>query len=275
MSDFTPTVRIMHRAAEKAARRLIRDFNDVEQLQVTPKGPKDFVTIADLNSEKILMQELSKSFPDYGFLSEEAGEVKGADDTHRWIIDPLDGTVNFMHGIPHFCISIALEVTTKTGPEIQCGLIYQPITQECFWAEKKKGAFHNDRRMRVSSRKHLDEALLAMGTIGIRDNDQGYRQLTEAIAMQVGGLRSMGSAALDLAFIAAGKLDGFWSKRLNKWDMAAGILMVQEAGGLSRDMFYKGNCYETGQILASNSALSGKLDKLFATSIRDFSVQSS
>ncbi|MGI9407275.1 MAG: inositol monophosphatase family protein [Hyphomicrobiaceae bacterium] len=244
---------VMTRAARKAGRGLVRDFGEVEQLQVSVKGPSNFVTSADLKAEQVIFEELSQARPGYGFLMEERGAVEGADKTHRWIVDPLDGTTNFMHGVPLFSISIALE---REG-EIVAGLVYNPVLNELFAAEKGKGAFVNDHRLRVAARRKLADALVVTG---IPHRGRGNHQvfLTECATLmeQVSGIRRLGSAALDLAWVAAGRFDIFWERGLAPWDMAAGILLVQEAGGTVTDMQGRnGKMFETGNILAGNETL--------------------
>jgi myo-inositol-1(or 4)-monophosphatase len=224
---------IMTNAARKAARTLNRDFGEVENLQVSKKGPADFVSAADRRAEEILVEELSMGRPGYGFLLEEGGEIKGTDPSHRFIIDPLDGTTNYLHAIPHFAISIALE---RDG-HLVAGVIYDPIRDEMFRAEKGKGAFMNDMRMRVSARTDLTTSLLATGIPfkGKPGHAQFLREL-HCMSQQVSGVRRFGSAALDLAWVAAGRYDGFWERNLQLWDIAAGIVLMREAGGLVSDM---------------------------------------
>src|SRR5580700_10805770 len=220
-------------AALKAARGLIRDFGEVEQLQVSIKGPGDFVSAADLKAERTLKAELSRARPGYARLLEEGGATEGSDKRHRWIVDPLDGTTNFLHGIPHFCISIGLE---RDG-EIVAGVVYEPTRDELYWAEKGAGAYLNDRRLRVSARRQLGEAVIGTG-MPFRDHGdkQVYSAILNAVMTATSGVRRFGAAALDLAYVAAGRLDGFWEFGLSPWDMAAGQLLVEEAGGICRDM---------------------------------------
>ncbi len=224
---------IMMAAARKAARGLNRDFGEVENLQVSKKGPADFVTAADRRAEEVLVEELSASRPGYGFLLEEGGEIKGTDPSHRFIIDPLDGTTNYMHAIPHYCISIALE---REG-ELMAGVIYDPIRDEMFRAEKGKGAFLNDMRLRVSTRTDLGGAVLATGIPfkGKPGHAQFLKEL-HRISPNVAGVRRMGAAALDLAWVAAGRYDGFWERNLQMWDVAAGIVLLREAGAMVYDI---------------------------------------
>ncbi|MBI1275629.1 inositol monophosphatase [bacterium] len=267
--DFngSPILSIMEKAASKAARGLLRDFGEVEKLQVSRKGLRDFVTAADLKAEEVILAHLRQARPDYAILSEEAGEIAGNSD-YRWVVDPLDGTNNFLHSVPHFCISIALEKNTPKGPEVQAGLIFEPLVQQLFWAEKGKGAFHNGARMRVSSRKEMAEALIATGNTAFRGENPDYDRLSIELSRACMGLRCMGSAALDLAYVASGKLEAFWQIGLKQWDMAAGMLMVKEAGGIVRDMRMQGDPYVTSNIVASNATLAPQLDKLMAQAMR-------
>lgn len=248
----SPLVNVMARAAERAARQLVRDFGEVEQLQVSRKGPADFVSQADLKAEKTLTAELSKARPAFGFLMEESGTKAGQDPDRRWIVDPLDGTTNFLHGLPHWAISVAAE---EKG-EITAGVVFNPISDELFWAEKGKGAFLNDRRLRVSSRRTLKEGLLATGIpfLGHGDTTK-YQAELNRLMPQVAGIRRYGAAALDLAFVAAGRFDGFWEGKLNAWDVAAGILLVREAGGFATEMDGGHNPVYGGSLLAANSHL--------------------
>ena len=213
MNSISPNLNIMIRACEKASKILIRDFGEIENLQVSKKGPRDFVTNADEKVEKILIEELLKSKKNFSVLSEEAGEIKNADKKNIWIIDPIDGTTNFLHGVPHFSISIAL----KSHDEIVSGLIFDPIKNEMFFAEKNNGAYYNNHRVRVSKKNKLDECLFATNSIGIEKTKLNARVT--------------GSAALDLAYVGAGRFDGYFQNNLNIWDIAAGILIVSEAGG--------------------------------------------
>jgi len=259
MITRSPILNVMTRAADKAARGLKRDFGEVEQLQVSQKGPADFVSNADLKAEKVLREELSKARPAFGFLLEEGGTVKGTDPEHRWIIDPLDGTTNFLHGLPHFAISIGLE---KAG-EIIAGVVYDPIKDEMFCAEKGGGAFLNDRRIRVSARKNLHESLIGTGIPfrGRGDGDRFNRQLSAMMA-ETAGVRRWGAAALDLAYVAAGRFDGFWEEGLSPWDIAAGLLLVKEAGGYVSDLRGGQGMLDSGTILASNNLLHAPLQAL-------------
>ncbi len=225
----------MQNAAQKAAKRLLRDFNEVEQLQVSIKGPSDFVSQADLRAEQILREELDKARPGYAFLMEESG-ASGSDNwAWRWVVDPLDGTTNFLHGIPHWAISIALQRRLADGTaELAAGVVYSPAADEMFWAEKGGGAFLNERRLRVSARRELKDALFATGipfAAVTPRNRLAFARTLGALMPVTAGVRRFGSAALDLAWVAAGRYDGYWELGLSAWDVAAGALIVREAGG--------------------------------------------
>ncbi|WP_375272377.1 inositol monophosphatase family protein [Sphingomonas sp.] len=261
---------IIERAARKAAPRLRRDFNEVQQLQVSRKGPADFVSQADQRCEQTLYEELSKARPDWGFLMEERGEIEGDPTKPRFIVDPLDGTSNFLHGIPHFAISIAVEEPLPSGKrEITTALTYQPLTDESFWAEKGRGAWLQDQRLRVSARREPSEALIATGIpfMGHGDFVQ-WTRIFGGIAPQVAGIRRLGAATLDLAWVAAGRFDGYWESDLKPWDVSAGVLLVKEAGGFVTD-FRGGDRYmERNEFLATNDGLHSKLHKMLAQSLR-------
>jgi len=243
---------VMIAAARKAARALKRDFGEVEKLQVSLKGPANFVSAADRRAEETLFAELAKARPGYGFLGEEEGHRQGADKTHRWIVDPLDGTTNFLHGIPHFAISIGLE---RDGGLI-AGLVYNPVSDEMFMAERGKGAFLNDTRIRVASRTRLAEAVIACGLPHIGRGDIALgRHETGAMQEQVAGLRRFGASSLDLAWVAAGRLDGYWERDINPWDMAAGIVLVREAGGFVSDCDGGNDMFGKGQIVAGSETV--------------------
>jgi myo-inositol-1(or 4)-monophosphatase len=250
---------VMLAAARKAGRSLARDFGEVEQLQVSLKGPANFVSAADHRAEEILYAELTRARPGYGLLMEERGEVEGADRTHRFIVDPLDGTTNFLHAIPIFAVSIALE---REG-ELVAGLIYNPATHETFTAEKGKGAFLNDRRIRVAARTELSAALIGTGIphSGRPEHDLFLTEL-RAVMRSSAGVRRMGAAALDLAWTAAGRLDGFWERNLRPWDLAAGIVVLREAGGFVSDIDGKDRILDRGSIVAGNEAIHRGLLKL-------------
>ncbi|OWK33970.1 inositol monophosphatase family protein [Sphingomonas dokdonensis] len=261
---------IIERAARKAAPRLRRDFNEVQQLQVSRKGPADFVSMADQRAEQTLFEELSKARPDWGFLMEERGEVAGDPSKPRFIIDPLDGTTNFLHGIPHFAISIAVEEPMPNGKrEITTALVYQPLTDESFWAEKGRGAWLQDQRLRVSSRRELTESVIATGIPFMGHGDFAeWTRIFGAIAPQVAGIRRLGSAALDLAWVAAGRFDGYWESKLNLWDAAAGLLLVKEAGGFVTDFRGGDRSFDRSEYLAAADGLHSKLHKLLAGALR-------
>jgi myo-inositol-1(or 4)-monophosphatase len=240
---------VMTAAARKAARSLKRDFGEVEKLQVSLKGPANFVTAADKRAEEILYAELSKARPGYGFLGEEGGVREGTDTSHTWIVDPLDGTTNFLHGIPHFAISIAL----KREDTIVAGLIYNPANDETFIAERGKGAFFNDRRIRVAARKRLSEAVVCCGLPHLGRGDLAlFRREFAVVQEKVAGLRRFGAAALDLAWIAAGRFDCYWERNLSPWDFAAGVIIVREAGGYVTDLDGNERTMEPGDIIAGN-----------------------
>lgn len=266
MVSHSGLITVMDRAARKAAPRLRRDFNEVQQLQVSRKGPADFVSMADRRAEQTLYEELKKARPDWGFLMEEAGEIAGDPAKPRWIIDPLDGTSNFLHGIPHFAISIAVQ---EPGGEITHGLTYQPLTDESFWAEKGRGAWLHDRRLRVSARRDTADALVATGIpfLGHGDIAQ-WGAIFGAVAPEVAGIRRFGSAALDLAWVAAGRYDAFWEASLKPWDVAAGILLVREAGGFVTDFRGGDRAIERSEFLAANDVLHSKLHKLIAGALK-------
>jgi myo-inositol-1(or 4)-monophosphatase len=247
---------VMIVAARKTARALKRDFGELEKLQVSLKGPANFVTSADRRAEETLFQELSKARPGYGFLGEEGGARAGADTSHRWIVDPLDGTTNFLHGIPQFAIAIALE---REGAVI-AGLVYNPASEEMFIAEKGKGAFMNEQRIRVAGRKRLADAVIACGLPHIGRGDLVLaRQETGAMQEQVAGLRRFGAAALDLAWVAAGRLDGYWERDIKPWDMAAGFILVREAGGYISDCDGGDDMFAKGHVIAGNEAIQKEL----------------
>jgi myo-inositol-1(or 4)-monophosphatase len=249
MSTQSALLKVMSDAARKAARGLNRDFGELAELQVAKKAPADFVSAADLKAEQTIFEALSKARPGYGFLGEERGLIEGTDKTHTWIVDPLDGTTNFLHAIPHFAINIALE---REG-QVVAGVTYNPATNELFWAEKGKGAFVNDHRLRVAARTRLDEAVLATG-IPFLGHGQHARFLKELhqISQRVAGVRRFGAAALDLAYVAAGRFDGFWERDLKSWDVAAGLLLVTEAGGKVTTADGGDDMLEAGSILAAN-----------------------
>lgn len=256
---------VMSEAAIKAGKGLIRDYGEIDQLQISKKGTSNFVTNADVRTEKLLQKELSKSRPDFGFLLEEGGDIPGKDKQHRWIIDPLDGTSNFIHAVPYFCISIGLERITQDKSEIIAGVIYDPIHNELFSAEKGKGAYLNDRRLMVSQRSNMEDALLVLGNpkLSARENKDTFRLLDTLLASKA-TLRHFGATALDLAYIAAGRLDGCWYYSIQPWDIAAGMLLVQEAGGVVTTFDGLPINPHSGSLLASNSQMSMALRGLLS-----------
>jgi len=243
MNSISPHLNIMIKACEKVSKVIIRDFGELENLQVKKKGPKDFVTKTDKRVEKILIEELSKNKKNYSFITEETGVIKNLDKDTFWIIDPIDGTTNFLHGIPHFAISIAL----KFNNEIKCGVIYDPIKNEIFFAEKNNGSFFNNQRIRVSNKNDIEECLFATNHVGAKNSDLN--------------LRYTGCASLDLAYVGAGRLDGFFQNKINIWDVAAGAIIIEEAGGKVNDL----NLFEINDVnirAASSSIYSKMLEKL-------------
>ena len=241
MNSISANLNLMIKACEKASKVLIRDFGEIEKLQVSKKGPTDFVTNSDLKVEKIIMEELEKARPNYSFISEEKGIKKNKDDDNTWIIDPIDGTVNFLHGVPHFAISIAL----KSNNEIISGLIYDPIKDEIFFAEKDNGAFFNNQRIRVSNKNNIQDCLFALG--GNLKSEPNFPN------------RKTGCAALDLAYVASGRYDGYFQKNINLWDIAAGIVLIKEAGGIINDINL--NNVENINVIASNPNINSKFQE--------------
>jgi myo-inositol-1(or 4)-monophosphatase len=243
----------------KASRSLKRDFGEVENLQVSRKGPGDFVSAADRKAEQILRDALQKARPDYGFVMEESGIIEGTDPSHRWHIDPLDGTTNFLHGIPHFAISVGLE---RDG-QVVAGVIYDPVKDEMFIAEKGKGAFLNNRRVRVAARSEMADAVVACGLPHIGKGDHGLFLREAAATMgSVAGMRRLGAAALDLAYVACGRLDAYWERGLNSWDLAAGLILIREAGGFASDAEGGSDPMSKGTVACGNEALHRELLKL-------------
>jgi myo-inositol-1(or 4)-monophosphatase len=256
---------VMIAAARKAARAIKRDFGEVEKLQVSLKGPANFVTATDRRAEETLYTELVKARPGYGFLGEESGLREGTDKSNTWIVDPLDGTTNFLHGIPHFASSIALE---RDGALV-AGLIYNPATDEMFVAEKGKGAFLNDQRIRVAARRRLAEAIVACGIAHYGHGDVALsRREIGAVQDHVAGVRRFGAAALDLAWIAAGRVDGYWERTLKPWDLAAGLVLVREAGGFVTDCDGREEIFAKGHIVAGNEAIHKGLLSLLNTAAK-------
>ena len=254
---------MMLAAARKAGRSLARDFGEVEHLQVSLKGPSNFVSAADQRAEKILYEELSKARHGYGFLMEESGSIEGPDKSHRWIIDPLDGTTNFLHSIPHFAISIGLQ----REAELVAGLIYNPANGDLFTAEKGKGAFFNDRRLRVAARSRLEDCVIVTGLPHRgKDNHELYLGQLSRVMKAVAGIRRSGAAALDLAWTAAGRYDGYWEQSLQAWDLAAGIVILREAGGFVTDIAGGKGMLETGSVIAGNEVVQRALKNLISPS---------
>ena len=247
---------VMVQAALKAGRGLARDFGEVENLQVSLKGPGDFVSAADRKADETLIAELTRVRPGYAFLTEETGVIAGTDKSNRWIVDPLDGTTNFLHGIPLFAVSLALE---RDG-QLVAGVIFNPILNELYVAERGQGAYLNDRRLRVAARRNVAEAVVATGTpnVGRGGHDEFIGEL-RAVMASTAGVRRCGSAALDLAWVASGRFDGFWERGLNPWDIAAGIVIVQEAGGLVSGAGGDNDMMETGAIVAGNETIHATL----------------
>ena len=252
---------VMVDAARKAGRSLTRDFGEVENLQVSHKGPADFVSAADRKAEQILRDALLRVRPGWSFLGEEGGATEGTDPEHRWIVDPLDGTTNFLHGIPIFAISIAAE---RRG-QLIAGVIYNPVMDELYVAERGGGAFMNDRRLRVAARHKLEECVIGTGIpfLGHGDHPRYLRQMGTVMS-EVAGIRRCGAASIDLAWVASGRLDGFWEQPLNPWDIAAGILMIREAGGFVTDTDGGDRMFETGGIVAGNENVQRRLLSLVA-----------
>ena len=252
MTTPTTLLKVMIDAVRKAARGLTRDFGEVAELQVSKKGAGDYVSAADIKAEQVLFEELMRVRPGYGFIGEERGLIEGSDKTHTWIVDPLDGTTNFLHAIPHFAVTAALE---RDGV-IVAGVTYNPISNEMFWAEKGKGAYLNDKRLRVAARRNLDETVLGSGGpfIGKPGHAVFLKELHQ-VSQRVSGVRRFGSAALDLAYVAAGRFDGYWERGLQNWDMAAGTLLVTEAGGKVTDADGDIAPLHSGTVLASSLEL--------------------
>ena len=270
MVSHSGLITVMTRAARKAAPRLRRDYGEVEQLQVSRKGPADFVSMADKRAEATIVEELRNARPDWGMLLEESGQIAGNPDKPRWVVDPLDGTTNFLHGVPHFAISIAVEERRPGGgSEITHGLVYQPLTDEGFWAEKGSGAWLNEARLRVSARRDLSESLIGTGIPHCgRGSPEGWAKIYSAVAPHVSGVRRFGSAALDLAWVAAGRMDGFWEDDLDIWDTAAGVILVREAGGFVSDYRGSDRSFQRREYVAGSSAIHSKLQKLVAGALR-------
>jgi len=252
-------INVMVKAARRAGRSLKRDLGEIENLQVSLKGPANFVSLADKRAEQMLYEDLTKARPGYGFLGEEGGTREGTDKANTWIVDPLDGTTNFLHGIPQFAISIGLQ---REGTII-AGVIYNPANDELYIAERGKGAFLNDQRLRVAGRKQLNECVIACGLphIGRGDHELSRREMAE-MQPRVAGLRRFGAASLDLAFVAAGRLDGYWERNLQQWDIAAGLIMVREAGGIVSGIEGGDTALATGHVVCGNEFVQRELVKL-------------
>ena len=270
MPYLSPALNVMVSAARKAGRGLIRDFGEIENLQVSLKGPADFVSTADKRTENQLLEELTRARPGYCFLLEEGGRLDGPDKSHRFIIDPIDGTTNFLHGIPHFAISIGLE---RDG-QLVSAVVFNPVTDEMYVAEKGQGAYLNDKRLRVAARKKLNESLIATGIpyLGHGDHERFSAELAAAMGATA-GVRRFGAASLDLAYVAAGRFDGYWERGLSPWDVAAGILLVREAGGVVTDLDGSGRVLENGHILAASELLHPQILKLIKDAARAISVE--
>ena len=261
----SPIITVMSNAAISAGKGLLRDFGEVDQLQVSRKGVADFVTASDIRTEKKLVSELKRARPDFGFLLEEQGQLPGKDPEYRWIIDPLDGTSNFIHAVPYFCISIALERGGRT-PEITAGIVYDPIHNELFYAEKGKGAFLNDRRLSASGRDALEDAMVVTSNPRAAFTEPAAQETLRQMFLSAGFVRATGASALDLAYVGAGRYDACWFKGLKPWDAAAGLLIVQEARGIVSDHAGGPASIYGATLLASNPHLHGKMMKLLAGS---------
>lgn len=259
MSQTSPLMNIMIKAAEKAGRTLTRDFGEVENLQVSRKGPSDFVTAADKRAEEIIFEELKNARPKYSFMMEESGKIKGEDSDHVWIVDPLDGTHNFMHAVPHWCVSIALEVKGR----LEAGVVYDPIKEEVFRAERSNGAYVGRGRLRVSGRADMESAMIAYGsTTPDPDHKAQYIKELAAISEQAVFTRRYGAAALDLCYVAAGRFDGYWERGLKPWDSAAGALIVKESGGFVTSIDNEDNPVYSRNIVAGNNEIYRTIRKI-------------
>ena len=256
MKLSSANINVMVKACRKAAKTLIRDFGEIENLQVSIKGPGDFVTASDKKVEKILIDELQKARPNYSILSEEIGKINN-DESFKWIIDPIDGTANFLHGIPHFAISIGLE----HDGEIICGIIYDPIKDEMFVAEKGNGSYLNNQRIRVSSRSKLENCIIFTGgpKIGVKNRELFLKEYNNVSSKVLTTIRKLGSASLDMAYVAAGRCDGFWQRNLKYWDIAAGIILVKESGGFVTDFKGEKGYMQNKTILVTNSKINNEM----------------
>ena len=265
MASQSALINVMQKASNYASRGMLRDFGEVENLQVSRKGPADFVSRADINAENTIRKELSKARPDWGFLMEEGGVIEGNDpEAPVWVVDPLDGTTNFLHGIPHFAISIAVMETDSQGRKvITAGSVFDPVKNEFFFAERGKGAYLNERRLRVSGRRAMSDSLFGTGIPFLgrgsdEDHETFLKQLASIMAVS-SGVRRNGAAALDLAWLAAGRIDGFWERGLSLWDIAAGVLLVREAGGFVSDFASRDRSLDSGDVVAGNPSIHGEL----------------
>ena len=260
MKLSSANINVMVKACRKAAKTLIRDFGEIENLQVSIKGPGDFVTASDKKVEKILIDELQKARPNYSILSEEIGKINN-DESFKWIIDPIDGTANFLHGIPHFAISIGLE----HDGEIICGIIYDPIKDEMFVAEKGNGSYLNNQRIRVSSRSKLENCIIFTGgpKIGVKNRELFLKEYNNVSSKVPTSIRKLGSASLDMAYVAAGRCDGFWQRDLKYWDIAAGIILVRESGGFVTDFKGEKGYMQNKTILVTNSKINNEMIEIF------------
>lgn len=261
MTHASAVMTVMINAARKAARGLARDFGELDGLQTSKKGAADFVSAADLRAEQLIFEELSKGRPKYGFVMEERGEIEGEDNSNRWVVDPLDGTTNFLHGLPQFAISICLERDRQP----YAGVIFNPASNELFWAEKGEGAWLNDKRIRVSRRTVLEESVFATGLPfkGRPGRDVALKE-TDRVLAETAGVRRFGSAALDLAFVAAGRFDAYWERDLHPWDVGAGIVVVREAGGTVTEIEGGARPMHAGSILAANAEIFDKAKSLIS-----------
>ena len=265
MASQSALINVMQKASTYASRGMLRDFGEVENLQVSRKGPADFVSRADINAEKTIRKELSKARPGWGFQLEEGGVIEASEPgAPVWVVDPLDGTTNFLHGIPHFAISIAvMEIDAQGRNTITAGSVFDPVKNEFFYAEKGKGAFLNERRLRVSGRRNIADSLFGcgipfLGRGSAEDHAEFQKQLGTIMSVS-SGVRRNGAAALDLAWVAAGRLDGFWEKGLSLWDIAAGVLLVREAGGFISDFASRDKALDSGDVVAANPSIHGEL----------------
>ena len=256
MKLSSANINVLVKACRKASKTLIRDFGEIENLQVSLKGPGDFVTASDKKVEKILIDELQKARPNYSILSEEVGEINN-DESFKWIIDPIDGTANFLHGIPHFAISIGLE----NEGEIICGIVYDPIKDEMFVAEKGNGAYLNNKKIRVSARSQLKDCIIFTGgpKKEAKNRDLALKEYNNFSSKVLLPIRKLGSASLDMAYVAAGRCDGFWQRNLNYWDIAAGIILVKESGGFVTDFLGENKYKENKTILVTNSKINNEM----------------